>query len=156
MTPFHGAIQLTYSFTNPNASVSPTIRKFMDDVEQAPAIKVLEFGFLLNPLPVTNGTKSLGLPPNTTDMVLALIGAGYENPDDIDAAQAAIKGIYDQHVQILQDSGNFLNYTQINYAGEYQDLIGSYGDLETLQAVSKKYDPEGLFQIALPEAYKLF
>jgi hypothetical protein len=45
----------------------------------------------------------------------------------------------------------------MNYAYNFQDPITSYGSRnhEHLQTVSKTYDAEGLFQMAVPGGFKL-
>ncbi|KAI1247340.1 hypothetical protein MGN70_011228 [Eutypa lata] len=54
--------------------------------------------------------------------------------------------------------GTAVPYKYLNYAFTGQDPIGSYGpeNKKFLQAVSKKYDPEQLFQKAVPGGFKLF
>lgn len=151
------AIQMNYSFKNGNASIySQLFQTFMDAVDSISDVEGLVLDFLMQPHPVTNGTNSLGLSPNVTDRVLVDIGAAYNNAADDDTVDAAVQGTFDQHVQILQDAGLFLNFTYLNYAGTNQDPIGTYGDLPALQGVSKRYDPHGIFQTAVPGGFKLF
>lgn len=148
---------MNYSFKNGNASIySQLFQTFVDAVDLMPDVDGFVMDFLMQPLPVTNGTNSLGLSPNVTDRVLVDIGAAYNNSADDETCYAAVQGFFDQHVQILQDAGLFLDFTYLNYAGANQDPIGTYGDLATLQGVSKKYDPQGIFQTAVPGAFKLF
>lgn len=154
---FPSAIQLNYSFKNGNASTySQLIQTIMDAVGSISDVEGLVLDFLMQPHPVTNGTNSLGLSPNETDRVIVDIGAAYNNAADDKIVDAAVQGMFDQHVRILQDAGVFLNFTYLNYAGANQDPIGSYGDLASLQGISKKYDPHGIFQAAVPGAFKLF
>ncbi|KAI0000601.1 hypothetical protein F4779DRAFT_622508 [Xylariaceae sp. FL0662B] len=49
-------------------------------------------------------------------------------------------------------------YKYMNYAFSFQDPISSYGpeNKRLLQEVSKKYDPEGIFQKGFPGGFKLF
>lgn len=148
---------MNYSFKNGNASIySQLFQTFMDAVDSISDVEGLVLDFLMQPHPVTNGTNSLGLSPNVTDRVLVDIGAAYNNAADDDTVDAAVQGTFDQHVQILQDAGLFLNFTYLNYAGTNQDPIGTYGDLPALQGVSKRYDPHGIFQTAVPGGFKLF
>lgn len=127
----------------------------MNAVDPIKDVDGLVLDFLMQPHPVTNGTNSLGLLPNVTDRVLVDIGAAYDNTYDDDAVQAAVQGIFDKHVQILQGAGLFIDWIYLNYAGVNQDPIGSYGDLAHLKEVSKLYDPLGIFQTAVPGAFKL-
>lgn len=45
----------------------------------------------------------------------------------------------------------------LDYAYETQDPLASYGEenLQKLRDVSKKYDPEGVFQIMVPGGFKV-
>jgi hypothetical protein len=54
--------------------------------------------------------------------------------------------------------GTAVPYKFLNYASQFQDPIGSNGagNKKKLQEVSSKYDPEGLFQKAVPGGFKLF
>lgn len=54
--------------------------------------------------------------------------------------------------------GTAVPYKYLNYAFTGQDPIGSYGPENKmfLQDVSNQYDPEGLFQKAVPGGFKLF
>jgi hypothetical protein len=49
-------------------------------------------------------------------------------------------------------------YIYLNYAYKDQDPISGYGaaNLAKMQAISKKYDPTGLFQYNVPGGFKLF
>ena len=49
-------------------------------------------------------------------------------------------------------------YIYWNYAFSDQDPLLSYGkeNVEKLRNVSKKYDPDGMFQTACPGGFKLF
>ena len=142
---------------NGNASIyCQLFRMFIDAVGPISDVPGLVLDFLMQPHPVTNGTNSLGLAPNVTDRVLVDIGAAYHSAADDDTVNAAVQRIFNQHVQILQDARLFLDFIYLNYAGTNQDPIGTYGNLATLQRISKKYDPHGIFQKAVPGAFKLF
>lgn len=148
---------MNYSFKNANPAVySQLFTTFQVAADKLDKVEGLVFDFLMQPIPVTNGTNSLGLEPNVKDLVLIDIGAAYYNAADDAVVQAAVQKIFDQHVHILKKAGLFLDWTYLNYAGSNQDPIGTYGDLATLRRVSKKYDPKGLFQTAVPGAFKLF
>lgn len=72
-----------------------------------------------------------------------------------------LKTTQEQVEQVDSDAatrGTAVPYKYLNYAFTGQDPIGSYGpeNKKFLQAVSKKYDPEQLFQKAVPGGFKLF
>lgn len=121
---FSSAIQMNYSFKNGNASTySQLFQTFVDAIDLISDVEGLVLDFLMQPHPVPNGTNSLGLSPNVTDRVLIDIGAAYNNAADDDTVDAAVLGIFDQHVQILKHTGLFLNFPYLNYAGVNQDPI---------------------------------
>ena len=53
--------------------------------------------------------------------------------------------------------GAYNTYLYLNYAASFQDPIAGYGNasVSMLQAVSKKYDPDQLFQKQVPGGFKL-
>jgi hypothetical protein len=57
-----------------------------------------------------------------------------------------------------QSIGKGHSFEFVNYARPFQDPMAGYGgeNLEFLRAVSRKYDPRGIFQDAVPGGYKLW
>ena len=53
--------------------------------------------------------------------------------------------------------GKDTDYLYMNYASPYQDPIAGYGaaNKAKLKAISKKYDPTGVFEILQPGYFKL-
>lgn len=49
------------------------------------------------------------------------------------------------------------SYIYLNYAGEHQDPLGGYGtaNVAKMAALSKKYDPKGVFQKLVPGGWKI-
>jgi hypothetical protein len=87
----------------------------------------LEAVFLLQPLPVTNGTNSLGLPVGETDLVMGAITAAYANAADDCTVMNNINKIMEEHLAILSAKGLDLPFTYLNYANPPQDPFTSYG-----------------------------
>lgn len=56
-----------------------------------------------------------------------------------------------------EDVGASVEYRYINYADASQDVLSSYGEenVRTMLAVSRKYDPKGVFQARAPGGFKL-
>ncbi|KAK7738314.1 hypothetical protein SLS53_006122 [Cytospora paraplurivora] len=151
------AVQMNYSFKAGDASIfSQIIQSFTDAVEPLKKINGLVWTMLIKPFPVTNGTNSFGLEPNVKDRVLVNIAGAFNDVEDHDTVLTTLEALFKKHVQIVTDAGLFVSYTYLNYAGLNQEPIKSYGNMATLQAVSKKYDPRGIFQKAVPGPWKLF
>jgi hypothetical protein len=134
------------------------IQTWENGTKQMTNIEGMRLQYLIQPQPVTKGSNSLGLQPGATDVVMSTITAGYTNMSDDDLVQNIIQGIVDQHIDLLRRAGLYIPYQYLNYADSSQDPIGSYGpeSKARLQAVSKRYDPDALFQRAVPGGFKLF
>lgn len=91
-------------------------------------------------------------------MVMSVITAAYANAADDDVVQKYLREITNRHENILRSKGLYLPFKYLNYADISQDPLGSYGrdNKARLQAVSRKYDPTGLFQTGVPGGFKLF
>lgn len=137
---------------------STLIQAWEDGIQTISDIKGLQLQYLIQPQPVTNGTNSLGLAPGERDVVLGLLSAAYKDPADDDVVSKHVQAIVDKQESILQQKGLLRPFKYLNYADRTQDPIGSYGEKmkKRLQDASKKYDPNGLFQMRVPGGFKLF
>jgi hypothetical protein len=63
----------------------------------------------------------------------------------------------DRCVEAAKAAGKLNDYLYMNYASPYQNPIGGYGaaNQARLNAISKKYDPTGVFQTLQPGYFKL-
>ena len=63
----------------------------------------------------------------------------------------------DKAVEIAKTLGAYDDDMYMPYSGPYQPVIAGYGSINVakLQAVSKKYDPEQVFQRLQPGYFKL-
>ncbi|KAI1144762.1 hypothetical protein F4825DRAFT_445570 [Nemania diffusa] len=106
---------------------------------------------------VAKGGNSLGLDPSTPTVSILLLTYWEEKSDDeqiTSTMRGALERIREKAVQM----GTALDFVYLSYAADFQDPIGSYGaaNKKMLQEVSRKYDPEGLFQKGVPGGFKLF
>ncbi|KAL8923180.1 MAG: hypothetical protein Q9208_004743 [Pyrenodesmia sp. 3 TL-2023] len=153
------ATEFVYSFKNSDAALyTDLIQTWEDSTRTLADIEGLQVQFLIQPQPTTNGTNSFGLTPGQTDVAMSVITAAYANAADDGTVQRYLKAITKKHENILRNKGLYLPFKYLNYADLSQDPIGSYGqhNKARLQAVSKKYDPNGLFQTGVPGGFKLF
>lgn len=78
------------------------------------------------------------------------------------AADEKIVGTFRKVIETIDrdaaSRGTAVPFKYMNYAWGFQDPIGSYGEENKafLQEVSKKYDPDGVFQKGVPGGFKLF
>lgn len=87
-----------------------------------------------------------------------LVEAQWSNPLDDDRISQVANHVFTQIDEQAHQRNLTHRWIYLNYAGAFQDPIASYGseNKAKLQAVSKKYDPEGWFQKGVPGGYKLF
>ncbi|KAG8629152.1 hypothetical protein KVT40_003017 [Elsinoe batatas] len=104
-----------------------------------------------------NGGNPLGLKPEDGPLTLVGLNLFWQDAADdnalIDIASDLLKAIKAEAV--IRGLAN--DYVYMNYAAEFQDVIASYGaeNKARLQAIAKKYDPQGVFQKLSPGYFKL-
>lgn len=59
--------------------------------------------------------------------------------------------------RMINANGKGFPFEYMGYAASFQDPLGSYGvkSLDLMRAVSKKYDPDQVFQKLVPGGFKL-
>jgi len=148
-----------YSFkTADEATYLEMMKVWEEGVSQLSGVPGILSQFLIQPQPVTNGTNSLGLTPGDRLSVLGLVTMGWDNAADDNTVQKGVQAIVDQHIDILRKKKLYEPFLYLNYADNSQDPFASYGkeNKARLQAVSRKYDPNGVFQKVVPGGFKLF
>jgi hypothetical protein len=106
---------------------------------------------------IAKGGNSLGLDPSTGPAVSVLLLTYWTDRSDDHRILVAMKGALEGIRAQAVEKGTALDFVYLNYAFSFQDPIGSYGakNKQKLQEVSKKYDPDGLFQRGVPGGFKL-
>lgn len=104
------------------------------------------------------GKNSLGYGHNPGPLINILIGFSWLNPREDAKFEAASKAFVKRSQDEARKRDLLYHVQYLNYAAEWQDPIAGYGRAEKkrLQEVSKKYDPAGIFQKAVPGGFKLF
>ncbi|KAL2787110.1 FAD-binding domain-containing protein [Aspergillus keveii] len=104
------------------------------------------------------GGNSLGLSPESGPLVSLLLLAYWAKKDDDEKLLAAQKDTLSRIRDEAVKRNVHVPFEFLNYAFSQQDPIGSYGleSGERLRDVSRKYDPEGVFQKLVPGGFKLF
>lgn len=103
------------------------------------------------------GGNSLGLDPAGQPLFFMNFSGMWSNKADDALVLDALRKIYDESVRVAKERGLYSPYIYMNYATGSQDVIGSYGQVsrDMLRAVSRKYDPTGVFQRLQPGYFKL-
>ncbi|KAK3178819.1 hypothetical protein OEA41_000956 [Lepraria neglecta] len=102
--------------------------------------------------------NSLGLHPSKGPLVLCLLSITWNSAADDDLVNHVAKTLIDNIERATKAVKLFGNFKYLNYAANFQNPIGSYGQksVKNLQRVSKMYDPTGVFQTGVPGGFKLF
>lgn len=82
----------------------------------------------------------------------------WDKKEDDDKIATVMRGVLEDIRNDSKERGTAVPFEFLNYASQFQDPIRSYGEdnKQKLQEVSKKYDPEGMFQKGVPGGFKLF
>ncbi|PYI13107.1 hypothetical protein BO99DRAFT_477960 [Aspergillus violaceofuscus CBS 115571] len=104
------------------------------------------------------GGNSLGLTATEGPLVPLLLLSYWKNSSD----DAAVLGVMQTALAKIKAEATARNqhvpFEFLNYAWSSQDPVTSYGseNKSQLQAVSREFDPEGVFQKLVPGGLKLF
>lgn len=104
------------------------------------------------------GGNSLGLDPSLGSVVSVAFLMYWNQAGDDDQILGAFRGALDKMRADAGARGTLVDFVYMNYSLGFQDPIGSYGaeNKRHLQTVSRKFDPEGVFQKGVPGGWKLF
>lgn len=155
---FSSGFQLTFSFSNPDPTVYMELFKIWENsLSKVANVEDIFVEFLTQPHPVTNGTNMFGLTPGKTDDVMVDMTAAYAKKADDALVQSVITDIVDKQRALLKQHGHLMDFIYLNYADISQKVLQSWGadNVAKLKAVSKKYDPQGVFQKQVPGGYKI-
>ncbi|KAK3673913.1 hypothetical protein LTR78_006115 [Recurvomyces mirabilis] len=105
-----------------------------------------------------NGGNSLGLSTSDGNIFNVLLTATWDNAADDARVNTQAKSLFAQAQASATTLGKTNPYLYLNYAAPWQDPIAGYGadNVAALQAASKKYDPDSVFQYQVPGGFKLF
>lgn len=126
-----------------------------DSIKNIPGIA---YFIIFQRTPVIEPGNALGLEGlDVTPLVLCLLSVTWDRAQDDALINSVTKTVIEEIDRATKAAGLFHRFKYLNYAAPFQDPIGSYGPASKaqLQAVSKKYDPEGFFQAGVPGGFKL-
>lgn len=138
-----------------------------DTVESvSDSVEGLLFGLVYQPQPRTifeqanansRSGNSLGFDDADADLVNAFAFALWQNEKDDEVMRAAVRSLAEKGVDEAKSREVWHRGIYMNYTAEWQDVIGSYGEknVKGMIEVSKRYDPEQVFQAAVPGGFKL-
>lgn len=101
--------------------------------------------------------NSLGLDASMGPLMSILLLNWWKNEEDDELVIQTFKQALERIDKDAEFRGTAVPYKYMNYAYDFQNPIASYGPElhKRLHEVSNKYDPEGMFQSAVPGGFKL-
>ena len=89
-------------------------------------------------------------------MVIAQITGTWKDMKDTEAIESTAVQLIADVDAAAQKEGLQTGYVYLNYAHSGQKVFGDGERLRRLRDVSKRYDPDGIFQRCVPGGFKLF
>lgn len=136
---------------------------FNKAVEKVKCVYRVQFPLTFQPL--TPGVFRKGSPnvlglesrDPSESFVIVLACPNWVREEDDETVFSAAKEMIEAGEAFSEARGAGERYRYLNYAARCQDPLPGYGaeNVEFLQAVSRKYDPDGIFQRAVPGGFKL-
>ena len=126
-------------------------------IESIKDVPGIAYFLIFQRMPVVKPGNALGLEGSEDPLVLCLLSVTWTQAQDDATITSVIKTLIEKIDQATKATGLFHRFKYLNYAAFFQDPISSYGPASKaqLQAVSKKYDPDGFFQSGIPGGFKL-
>ncbi|KAI9682137.1 MAG: hypothetical protein M1817_000191 [Caeruleum heppii] len=155
---------MTLTFLNDEETIRQVNEIGFKLLEPNKNVKGLVWTLMFQPLPriitdlgIQRGGNVLGLDRQPKNAVLFLFYAQWDLAQDDAAIYKATTTMIDQINAAVKRLRTQNSFVYLNYAFPTQNPIGSYGpaNVKLLQAASKKYDPQGVFQRLVPGGFKI-
>ena len=139
--------------------------KFSSTISEIVDVKGIVWSLTIQPIvpaitskSAPKGGNSQGLKPSDGPLVNALLTSSWSETTDDGLINEVAEKFFNSIETLAREKGVYQKFVYLNYANKTQNPIDGYGAASkaNLQAVSKKYDPEGLFQKGVPGGFKLF
>lgn len=140
------------------------VKMWNDTVPQIGNVAGISISLNFQPIPlpmtaqsIAQGGNSLGLSMSDGPLVLCLLAVSWSLKKDDKTVMNTGKTLFDNIEQEAMRRSLFHKFKYLSYSAAHQRPIDGYGPVNKaqLQQVSKKYDPSGLFQRAVPGGFKL-
>lgn len=123
---------------------------------------IFSFGFhpitkaLLEASQVAGG-NAMDIPPSDGPLFVVLINPAWKLAKDDSRIFAEVEGLVKELRSLAHTKGLLHRYIFTNYGYSKDDVIEGYGreSISRLRAVSEEYDPDRIFQKAVPGGFKL-
>lgn len=103
------------------------------------------------------GGNAMNISPSDGPLFIVLINPAWKLAEDDAHIFAEVDNLVKELRSLARDKGLLHRYIFTNYGYAKDDVIAGYGEesVSRLRAASQKYDPEGVFQNAVPGGFKL-
>ncbi|KAF4462944.1 FAD binding domain-containing [Fusarium albosuccineum] len=104
-----------------------------------------------------NGGNALGLDVAEGPLFILQLCAMWDNKSDDAKVYRWMSDVLEKVSAEANSRGVDNDYVYMNYASQFQDVISTYGSSNKakLKSISKKYDPQQVFQVLQPGYFKL-
>lgn len=123
---------------------------------------VFSLGFFPLPKALLQNSKLAGgnakdIDPTDGPLFIVMINPTWSSADDDERIHKAVEDLLAKAKSAASEKGLLHRYIFTNYAYYKEHTLAGYGEesLAMLNEVSRKYDPEGIFQKAVPGGFKL-
>ncbi|PKS05097.1 hypothetical protein jhhlp_008464 [Lomentospora prolificans] len=155
----------TITFMNDQLAIL-AVQEVMDKISQELQAKVpgMEFTVTYVPLPAIvqrhglgRGENVLGIEYSKRDLIIAYATLSWLDSEFDGVMETAVRKWVEETNTVSEELGASHPFIYHNFAGSFQDPLCSYGpeNVEFLREVSKKYDPERVFQTLVPGGFKV-
>ena len=104
-----------------------------------------------------SGGNAKDIPPSDGPLFVVLLNPTWNRAEDDEKVITTVTRLLADFEELASEKGLLHRYKFTNYAYKTQDVFNGYGQesLARLKEVGRKYDPEGIFQKAVPGGFKL-
>ncbi|KAF4119597.1 FAD/FMN-containing dehydrogenase [Geosmithia morbida] len=104
-----------------------------------------------------NGGNALGVTPEDGPLYIIQIASWWDDAEGDQAMYTFASDVISTVAAKAEELGVDNDYVYMNYGSKYQNVIASYGaeNVAKLNAISKRYDPQAVFQKLQPGYFKL-
>ncbi|KAI1352836.1 FAD-binding domain-containing protein [Xylaria sp. FL0043] len=147
------------------ATLKAAAERFTASLDLVKGCKGVVFSLTFQPYPVSllekcvsAGGNVTGLSPASGPLVSVLVLMNWVDKGDDKTMLGAARSLLEAIDEDAAARDQAVPFKYLNYALDFQDPSGSYGaeNKRLLQEVSKRYDPDGVFQQGVPGGFKLF
>lgn len=156
------SINLTATLVSKESVIKAAFEKWNASYPVVKDVADLLYCLVLEPLPPAlyqrhAAENALGLTGRTDALVVALLSIAWTNASDDAIVYSTSNALIEDIKTAAKDLGGLDPYICMSYAGQEQDVIGSYGaeSVKKLKQVRQEVDPQGIFTHQAPGGFKI-